>query len=104
MFSTVNREVHTIVVKSTWRPCRLTMALFTIRRELCGTVVRVICTIVIIQVASDTSIRCVVVIAIVTSVTVVCNSSVCPIQRINGIMVKGTRTPCCFVVTTRAIR
>lgn len=86
MFSTINWEVHAIMIKSCWRPSRLGVTIFASRWETSRRVVRVVRTVIIIFMAAKTSVRCIVIIAIVASRTVILDNSMSPIQLVVIIM------------------
>lgn len=70
------------MIKGCWRPSCLGMAVFAGGRETGRRVVRVVRTVIIIFVAAKTSVRRVVIIAIVASRTVVLDERMRPIQLV----------------------
>ena len=89
MFSAVNGEIHTIVVKTRRFPGNFGMALCTIGRELCICVIRICRAIVIRQMTSYTRGWCVVKTLCMAEVAVGGNFVVSVLQRVHGVMVKG---------------
>ena len=104
MFSAENGEVHVVVIPVGRRPCRLTVATCTIGGEAGSQVVGAVGRIVSGSMASVTSIRRIVVIAVMTSGTIVGNRSMSSCQYIIGIVVReGSRSPtriCCMAGDT----
>ena len=59
VFSTVNREIHVVVIKRRRYPGIFIMATLTISREACKQVIGIICTVIIGFVATEAFRRCV---------------------------------------------
>ena len=76
------QRIEGVVVKRRWCPAFLCMATRTVGREIGCCVVRIRSCVVVIQVASDTGIRRIVVIAVVAAGTIVGDGDVSAIQLI----------------------
>ena len=88
--------INGIVVKHRRRPGRFRVAGGTIRRQLSGYVIGVRRRVVIIGMTAVTSIRRVVVIAVVAGSAVIGDSRMCPVQRVKSIVNRETcRFPTC---------
>jgi hypothetical protein len=92
--SAVNREILPVMIKCRWLPAVHRMTILTIRREKCRTVVRVDGIVVILLMAPRTGIGCIAVIPVMAKGTIVGNDGMCPVKRIEVIMiVKRCRCP-----------
>lgn len=80
VFTAINREILIIMVKSRGHPAIYTMAGQAVGRKSCCDVVRVVCRVVLRQVATNTSVWGIGVIAVVTSCTVVGDRRMRPAQ------------------------
>ena len=78
--------VYDVVVEGSGYPGSFGVARFAIGRELCGGMVGVGGTIKIVLVTTDTGVRCIVVIAIVTSGTFIGDGSMRSIERVEVIV------------------
>ena len=70
MLAAVDRKIHSVMVKGGWLPGSFCMALSTLYRELQLDMIRILCTGVILTVASITGIGCIGIVAIVAGRTV----------------------------------
>jgi len=75
MFAAINRKVLPVMIKCRRFPGGLCMTAFTISRKLCALVGRISCLIVIIGMTTITSVRCGVVISVMTGSTIICDCS-----------------------------
>ena len=105
VLATIDREILPVVIKSSRRPCRFTVTTGTIHGELGRCMVRIGRLVIVGRVAAGTGIRGVVVVAVVTSGTLVGNGCVRPIQLVI-IVVDGecSRLPAGSGVATCTIR
>ena len=82
VFPAVYREVLGIVVEIRWYPGIFRMAACTIRGELCGHVIRVLGVVIIVAMAAETGVRCIVIITVVAGCAIVTDPRMCTVQRI----------------------
>ena len=78
----VDREILAIMVKGRWHPGIFSMTGRTVGREKIAAVIRVIGPIIIRLVASDTGVRCVVIISVMAAGAICCNGRVRSVQLV----------------------
>jgi len=79
------------------------MTTFAVDRELCRLVVRIRCLVVILGMATGAGVGGIIKIAIMTSSTIILNDSMCPIQRVELIVIKRRRYPGRFRMAAFAV-
>lgn len=87
----INREILVVVVKGRRCPGILGMAHFAIRRELCGCMWRIVGLVIIRLVTAITGVGCIIIIAVVTIGTLVCNGHMRSLQHIIVVMDRECR-------------
>ena len=91
------------MIKAGVCPGILRMTALTIRWELCGRVIRIRRLVVIRRVTADTSVWCIIIIAVMTGVTVIFDGHVRTLNRVEAVVVKAGRNPGIFRMTAGAI-
>ncbi len=104
VLATVNGEVHSVVIKSRRYPSVLTMAGFTIRREVCYGVIGVIRSVIVIAMAPEAGIGGIIVIAVMAVVAITGNSGMRAREGIVLIVVERRRHPRIFGMALLAVR
>ena len=104
MLTTVNGEVHAVMVECRWRPGIHRMAGLTVGREACTEVIGIVGAVVILLVAAETGIGCIAVIApYVTGRTVIGNGSMRTEQGIEIVVIEERRNPTVLRMATHTI-
>lgn len=83
------KRIEAIVIKSGWCPGILSVAAFAIGWELRGRVVWIVGLVIICRVTADTSVWCIGVVSLMTSITIVLNSGMCTDDRVEAVIKAG---------------
>lgn len=104
MLTTVNGEVHAVMIKCRWRPGIHRMTGLTVRREACAEVIGIIGAVVFLLVAAETGIGCIVVIApYMTGRAVIGNGGMRTEQGIKIIVIEERWNPAVLRMATHTI-
>lgn len=80
VLAAVNREVHVVMVETGWLPGGFRVTILTGRRESGSGMVRIISPVVVIGVASETGIWCIVVVSVMAGNTIISYNGMCPVE------------------------
>jgi hypothetical protein len=82
MLSTINREVHPVVIECGWDPFALSMTRNAVCRKLSWLMIWIRGGVIIRLMTSKTCVWSIVIIPVVTSCTIACDWGMCTIQRV----------------------